>query len=371
MRIGMDITPATARPTGVGEYVLHTLQHLLPLLSGGDRVLGWSTGLHFPVSIPVGASCCHLPVPTRAAYALWRRFPRPRVDRILGGVDVFHATNFFLPPTARAKRVLTIYDLAFLVEPRWASPKIVGPFSREVPRFAREADAVVTCSEHSRQDIIRLCRVSPERVHVAYGAPDPMFVQQDRSAAQARMRAVLGWDTPFILYVGTLEPRKNLETLLRAFARIKDHHPHQLVLVGGMGWNMGHLWPLINELELSDRVSLPGYLPTRQDLVSAYSAAELFVLPSHYEGFGLPLVEGMACGCPAIASDASSLPEVGGDAARYFPALDAAALAETMNEVLGNPALRKAMAEKGLAAVKQFSWDETARRILAVYRNLA
>ena len=371
MRIGMDITPATAQRTGVGEYVLCVLEHLLPKLSDKDSILGWSTGLHAPISIPAGVSCRHFPVPTRAAYALWRRFPHPCVDRLLGGVDVFHATNFFLPPSAKARRVLTIYDLAFLVEPRWASPKIVGPFSREVPRFAREADAVITCSEHSRQDIIRLCKVSPERVHVAYGAPDPVFAPQDRAAAQARMRALWGWNGPVVLYVGTLEPRKNLETLLRAFARIKDDHPHRLVLVGGTGWNMGHLPGLIEQLGITGRVSLPGYLPTRQDLAAAFAAADLFILPSHYEGFGLPLAEAMACGCPAIASNTSSLPEVGGDAVRYFPPSDDTALAHAMDELLADSETRAALAQKGLARAATFTWDETARRTLAVYRSLA
>jgi glycosyltransferase involved in cell wall biosynthesis len=371
MRIGMDITPATAHRTGVGEYVLHVLEHLVPQLSAGERLLGWSTGLHAPVSIPAAVSSRHYPVPTRAAYALWRHFPHPCVDRLLGGVDVFHATNYFLPPTAKAKRVLSIYDLSFLVEPRWASPKIVGPFSREVPRFAREADAVLTCSEHSRQDIVRLCGLPADRVHVAYGAPDPIFAPQDRAVAQSRMRAVLGCDSPYVLYVGTLEPRKNIETLLRAFAAVKDCHPHRLLFVGATGWNMGHLTGLIEELGLVDRVSLPGYLPTRQDLVAAYSAADLFVLPSHYEGFGLPLVEAMACGCPAIASNTSCLPEVGGDAVCYFPAPDDTSLAQSMTNLLGNPELRGAMSAKGLVQAKRFAWDDTARRILALYRSLA
>ena len=371
MRIGMDITPATARPTGVGEYVLRVLQHLLPELSEEDSLFGWSTGLHTPISIPDTVSHRHYPVPTRAAYALWRHFPHPCVDRLLGGLDLFHATNYFLPPTEKAKRVLTIYDLAFLVEPRWASPKIVGPFSRDVPRFAREADAVVTCSEHSRQDIVRLCGVSPNRVYVACGAPDPIFVPQNRVTAQARMRNLLGWKDPYVLYVGTLEPRKNLETLLRAFAQIKNNHPHRLLLVGALGWNMQHLPSLVDQLGLTQRVSMPGYLPARQDLVAAYSAADLFVLPSHYEGFGLPLAEAMACACPAIASNTSSLPEVGGDAVRYFSPQDESELARMMDDLLARPDSRSAMAKQGLAQAGRFTWDDTARRILGVYRSLA
>ncbi len=371
MRIGMDITPLTAQRTGVGEYVLNVLDRLLPQISAGDSLHGWSTGLHAPVSVPAKVSCRHFPVPTRAAYALWRSFPHPCVDRLLGGVDVFHATNFFLPPTAKARRVLTIYDLAFLVEPRWASPKIVRPFSREVPSFTRQADAIVTCSEHSRQDIVRLCKVPPERVHVAYGAPDATFIPQDRAAAKSRLQAILGCDDPFVLCVGTLEPRKNIETLLRAFARIVDHQPHRLLLVGPAGWNMGHLPQLVEQLGLTARVSLPGYLPSRQDLAAAYSAADLFVLPSHYEGFGLPLAEAMACGCPAIASDASSLPEVGGDAVRYFPPQDDVELARLLDLLLDNPQLRSTMATLGREQAAHFTWDDTARRILAVYRNLA
>ena len=370
MRIGLDITPATARPTGVGEYVLHTLEHLLPLLGEGDQVHGWSSGLHSPAHLPAGLPFRHIPVPTRGLYGLWRQVPFPRVDRLLGGLDVFHATNFFLPPTFKARRVLTVYDLAFLIEPRWASPKIVGPFSRDVPRFVREADAVITCSGHSRDDIVRLCGVSPERVHVAHGAADPLFVPRDREVVRNRVRALFGWDGPYVLYVGTIEPRKNLETLVRAFARIRGKFPHRLVLAGGTGWNMQHFPALLSDLHLEDRVVLPGYLPTRDDLAIAYSGADLFVLPSHYEGFGLPLVEAMACACPSVASNTASLPEVGGNAVRYFDPADEAALAAEMEILLGDADKRAHLAARGPAQAAQFNWTETAGRTLAVYRSL-
>jgi glycosyltransferase involved in cell wall biosynthesis len=184
------------------------------------------------------------------------------------------------------------------------------------------------------------------------------------------MQAILGWDEPFLLCVGTLEPRKNLETLLKAFVHVAKSHPHRLLLAGPMGWNMDHLPGLIDQLGLTSRVSLPGYLPSRQDLAAAYAAADLFILPSHYEGFGLTLAEAMACGCPAIASRTSSLPEVGGDAVRYFSPEDEAELVRTIEELLDNPGLRAAMAQRGREQVRRFTWDDTARRIMAVYRSL-
>lgn len=370
MRIGIDITPLTAQPTGVGRYLGPVIEHMGPML-GEDSLTGWATGLHAPAHGAGGLSRRYLPLPTRALWAWWRAVPWPPVDSLLGGVDVFHATNYHLPPVARARRVLTIYDLAFMVEPRWASPKIVGPFARRVPRFAREADAIITCSMHSREDIVRLCGVAPDKVRVVHGAVGPDMRPVDRDIARARMRELLGLDAPYVLHVGTIESRKNIETLARAFALSCKGHPHRLLLVGMPGWNMDHFGELVAREGLADRVLMPGYLPSREDLAAAYSAADLFVMPSHYEGFGLPALEAMACGCPVLVSDSSSLPEVGGDAAGYFPAMDAQALAARMGEVLENPELAGEMSRRGTAQAARFDWTESARRTLEVYRSLA
>ena len=371
MRLGLDITPLTRRPSGVGTYVRQVLAHLPPLLAPGDALLGWATGLHAPWGAPPEMRVRHLPLPTRAVYACWSAAGFPCPEALLGGLDVFHATNYFLPPVRRARRVLTIYDLAFLVEPRWASPKVVDLFARRVPDFAARADAVITCSEHSRNDIVRLCGVPADKVFVAHGAPDPALAPVERGAARARAAELFGFDAPYVLHVGTVEPRKNLETLLRAFAQACKGRPHRLVLVGAPGWGMDAFHAAAARENLGDRLVMTGYLPRREDLAAVYSAADLFVLPSHYEGFGLPLAEAMACGCPAVASESSCLPEVGGEAALYFPPTDADALAARISEVLDTPELAARLRAQGPAQAARFTWAEAARRTLDVYRRLA
>lgn len=374
MRVGIDVSPLTCARTGVGHYVHYLLKHLL-LASDGCAFRAFSSGWG---GIDLGGlpesgfeSHRHLPLPTRALYQLWKATGRPRVDALLGGVDVFHATNYFLPPVRTARRVLSIYDLAFLKVPHLCSPKIVGPFARNVPRFAREADAILTCSEATKRDLVELLDLPFEKITVAYGAVDDGFAPVPRDQAAKELEESHGLRGPFVLFVSTLEPRKNIEGLLRAFAAIKDELPHQLVLVGAAGWGLDKLPGLLAELGLEKRVTRVGYVPGHQDLARFYGAADAFVFPSLYEGFGLPVVEAMTCGCPVITSDRSSLPEVAGDAAEYVNPDDPGAIAEAMRRVLGDTDRRAGMCDRGLAQAKRFHWQECAQTTLDVYRRAA
>jgi glycosyltransferase involved in cell wall biosynthesis len=360
LRIGYDATPLGGRHTGVGNYTGAVLQ---ALLAEDVEVCCLSSGRARPdlSNYPV-AMHRHLPLPTRAMYLLWQWTGRPRADLLLDDVDVYHATNYFLPPVASARTVLTIYDLAFLKHPEWCSPKIVGPFSRGVVKHAHRADAILTCSEATRMDIVDLLGVSVERVHVAYGAVDPAL----GAAHHAGSRLIEG---PYILFVSTLEPRKNIEGMLRAFALAAKDIPHTLVLAGGVGWGMEGLGALIESLGIAPRVKRMGYVDDA-DMHGLYAEADVFFFPSHYEGFGLPVLEAMACGCPVITSRTSSLPEVGGEAAHYVDPNDIDAMAEALRQVLGDASLRETMGARGEKQAAKFSWKDAAARTLAVYRSL-
>ncbi|HNT86789.1 MAG TPA: glycosyltransferase family 1 protein [Candidatus Hydrogenedentes bacterium] len=372
MRVGMDLTPLTGDRTGVGHFTAYLLRALLPML-GEDRLAGLATGLRALRAVADVAACPvrRLPVPTRVLYQLWNVAGLPRVDTVLGGVDVFHATNYFLPPTRRARRVLTIYDLAFLRAPQWCSPKIVGPFARHVPRFAREADAVLTCSEASKRDIVELLGVPEAKVTVTYGAVDEAFAAPPREEAARRVREEFGVSGPFVLFVGAIEPRKNVTGLLEAFARVRNDLPHRLVLLGRAGWQPEPVPAIAGRLGIADRVTWLGYVPSHAALPAFYAAADAFVLPSFHEGFGLPVIEAMACGCPVITTRRAALPEAGGDAARYADPESPESIAATISEVLGDAALRDRMRALGREQAKRFSWRETARRTLEVYRRVA
>ena len=379
MRIGIEITPLTATRTGVGNYVYWLLKHLL-LETSDMRFHAFSSGLHRPdvrvaggvaaeAPFPLLAGHRRIGLPTRLLYQVWNVSGRPRVDTLLGGVDIFHATNYFLPPVRRARRVLTVYDLSFLRQPELCSPRIVGPFSRHVRRFARAADAVLTCSEASRRDIVELLDIAEDRVTVAHGAVDDNFVPMERDKALALLQRTYDVRPPFFLFVGTLEPRKNVDGILRAFAMASRDMPHALVLVGETGWNAAEIEALAAPLIAAGRVIRPGYVPPC-DLRAFYGGASVFIFPSRYEGFGLPILEAMACGCPVICSKRGSLPEVAGDAAVYVAPEDPAAIADAMRRVAGDAALAADLTEKGRVRAAAFSWRRSAQTVLSLYRRL-
>jgi len=371
VRIGIDLSSLTSNRTGVGSFTYYMTKHLLAIATDAT-FSGFSSGLH-PI-VPGALKGCiqnrHLKLPTRALYKLWEWTGFPRVDAFLGGTDVFHATNYYLPPVKSSRRVLTIYDLAFMKNPHWGSPKIVGPFSKALRHFAHQADAVITCSKSSKLDIVDRLYIDPAKITVTYGAVDDTFHPVSRPEAVDYLAREHGIHLPFILYVGTLEPRKNIDGVLDSFAQIKDDFPHSLVLTGQAGWNMEHLEDRIRDLGLVDRIHRVGYLPHHFDLANFYSAAELFFFPSFDEGFGLPVLEAMTCGCPVVCSGRGALPEVAGDAAQQVNPDDVETMATTLRMVLMNERLRGAMTQRGLVQAKQFTWASCAEQTLSVYRGL-
>lgn len=371
MRIGIDLSPVTTTPTGVGRYTAAVLDRMLE--RGDHQWHGLSSGSGTPDRRVVDRLDYHrrLPVPTRVLYALWRRTGRPRADRLLGGVDLYHATNYFLPPVATARRVVTLYDLSFLRNPEWSSPKIVGPFSRGVKTFAQDADAIITCSEASRRDIVELLDVASEKITVAYGAVEPGLAPLERAAAQESIAERFGIEGPFILFVGTLEARKNIKGILDAFTRLEGKVPHRLVMIGGDGWGTEAFDEGLASGMESGRVLRLGYLPERTDLPRFYSAADAFLFPSFYEGFGLPVLEALACGCPTLTSNISSLPEVGGDAALYTDPNDAEITASQLLRLLEDTDLQTRLRAAGPVQAARFSWDDAADATLGVYGSLA
>jgi glycosyltransferase involved in cell wall biosynthesis len=370
VQIGLDIGPVSRRRSGVGNYCFHLLEALLRI-APEHNYKGFAAGIRRLDLEPFWGrvSFVRLPVPTRMLYRIWSALGAPAVDTLSGGLDLFHATNFFLPPTRSARRILTIHDLAFVVEPAWCSPRVVGPFTRGVRRFAADADHVIADSEATRRDIIALLEVPPEKVSAIPLACASEFRPLPRTKAADVIRtryARYRLSTPYVLFVGTLEPRKNLVGLVLGFAKVASQIPHRLVLAGPLGWNTDELFATIDGLGLSNRIVRPGYI-AEADLPALYAAADVFVLPSHYEGFGLPVLEAMACGCPVVVADNSSLPEVAGNAAIYCRAGEPETIGSAILEVLTNDARRSDLIQHGLTQAAKFSWDSTARATLDAY----
>lgn len=288
-------------------------------------------------------------------------------------VDLFWGPSFCLPFFLHCPGIVTIYDLAYVHFPA-AFGRVTRLFHRTVtPSSARRAQAILTISENSRQDIVRVLGVSGERVHVIPLACSAQFHHlPENGSGQARVLQRHGIHYPFWLTVSQISPRKNLSHLVRVYARLRRERQilHQLVLVGKNGWLYKEVYATVQREEVQAGVIFTGGIPDA-DLVTLYNAAELFVYPSLYEGFGLPVLEAMACGTPVVVSNDSSLPEVAGEAGVLVSPTDERELAEVLLHLAGDPARRAELSQRGLARAAQFNWECSAHGILKVFRQVA
>jgi glycosyltransferase involved in cell wall biosynthesis len=284
--------------------------------------------------------------------------------------DVFHA-QYVLPPFVKTRTVLAIHDLAHEHFPEFFHPIEARRMKTLVPWSAKRASHIMTISEFSAADISRRFDLPRERITVAHLAASPDFHPRDKGQSQEHLAQKYSLSFPFILYVGRIQARKNLRRLVEAYARLrKQGLDAKLVLVGKKDWQSGQLLEKIKQLGLQNSVIFPGFVPF-DDLPLFYNAAEVFVFPSFFEGFGLPVVESMASGVPTITSFGSSLEEVAGDGALLINPGDTDSITDALGKVLGDPGLRQDLAVRGLKRSKKFTAGNLAEKALAVYRSLA
>lgn len=353
------------RSAGINWYLYNLLQHL----PAADPAIGYTLFMNEPryqagAGVQVRLSC--LPTRHPAARILWEQAVQPWAAR-REGVDLLHGPAFVGPLLSGRPFVVTIHDLSFLRYPhnfRAGNRRYLQVFTRLSVQRARR---VIAVSESTKRDVVHYYGIPPDRVDVIYHGVDAQF-QPLPAADVAAFRAGQGLPERFLLFVGTLEPRKNVAHLLQAYARLPGPRP-PLVLVGGKGWLYDEIFARVETLGLAGEVRFAGYVPAG-DLPWWYNAAELFVYPSLYEGFGLPVLEAMACGVPVVCSDVSSLPEVAGDAALLVDPLDTNDLAEAMTCALEEADLRQGMIAKGLAQAARFSWERAARQLVDTFDAL-
>lgn len=282
------------------------------------------------------------------------------------GADLMHVT-YVGPFWPACPVVVTVHDVSFRRFPRFFAPHERALFATLFPWTLRRAALAITVSQHAQREIVHFYPFLKGRVDVTFEAPDPMFRRLDEKAV-ARVLARLDIRAPYVLAVGNLQPRKNLVRLVQAFAQAGIAPGIHLVVVGQAQWQASEVMATIQALGLQDAVRLTGYVDT-EDLVALYNGAVLFCYPSLYEGFGLPILEAMACGTPVITSNVASMPEVAGDAALLVDPYDVAMLSEAIKAVLGDAALAQTLRERGLARAAELGWDQTSAATVRCYQR--
>lgn len=374
--VGIDYTPAYEQGGGIGRYV----RELVTALAFQDQ----ETIYRLFVS---GARVDELPVPPANNF-IWkstqisptwlaRIWHRARlgipVEVFTGRVDLYHATDFVLPPTLSGTRtLLTVHDLSFVRVPDSASPRLKSYLDVVVPRSVINADHVLADSYATKKDLVELYGVPDEKVTVLLSGVDSRFYQVKDSSVLMTTRTLYNLDesSPYILSVGTVQPRKNYGLLIKALAQLRSKgYDLSLVIAGGKGWLEDPIYQTLHDEQMENYVHFIGFAD-EEHLPALYSGACCLAFPSLYEGFGLPVLEAMACGTPVITSNVSSLPEVAGDAALLVNPYNLDELVHALQRLIDDNDLRQQLIERGLERVKQFTWVKAARQLRQIYADL-
>jgi glycosyltransferase involved in cell wall biosynthesis len=371
--IAIDYTPAIRQQAGIGRIIRGQVQALVEANPGYDLRLfavgRVSDADRRSAPLPLTGT----PIDERNMVRIWHRLnlPHPRVETFTGGpLDLLHATDFVLPPSRARHKLLTVHDLAFLFYPDAAMPGLQRYLNVVVPRSVARADHILADSHNTAMDLQNEWNVAAERITVVQGAVEHARfrpVHDQAGEAWVRTRYGIGED-PFILGLSRLEPRKNFARLIQAFAqaRAEVKLPHKLIIGGSKGWLYDEIFASVQSLGLEAWVHFPGFIDDA-DLPLLYNAAEFFAYPSLYEGFGLPIVEALACGTPVLAGDNSCLPEAGGPGALYVDAESVDSIATGLLRLAEDDGLRAELRRAGLAHAARFTWARSAEQLLDAY----
>ena len=411
MRIGIDYTSAATQGAGIGRYTRELMRALLATPSANTYSFFYAkrdrideSSLQLPTS-----NLHHLPFHDKWLMRLWHRLQIPLpVETFVGKVDLFHSPDFTLPPTLPGvPTLLTVHDLSFVRDPDSAWPSLRAFLNTAVPRSVKRATHVLADSLATKHDLIELFGTPAEKITVLYSGVEARFAPVRDQVEIERVCAKYDLPRPFILSVGTLQPRKNYGRLIQAFAELIKHPERSggrpstslrfahavpqpkagrrarrdapaaqskdaslhLVITGGKGWLYESIFEQVKSLGLENRVHFPGFVDDA-DLPALYSAADVFAYVSLYEGFGLPLLEAMACGTPVIASNVSSLPEVVGEVGLQVNPRDVADITRALKAMIDQSELRTTAIAAGLDRARTFSWEKAARELLSIYDSM-
>ncbi len=373
MRIGIDARALIPKPTGIGNYVQNLVERL-PLAGSGHEYLLYSNrGIHLSSPKTQVHQCeeRELRLCPGTLWVLARGAALSRRD----GLDIFWATATVLPPRIPPNilKVVTVYDLVWLLFPQTMAPRHRFISSLIAERAIRGADMIVTISQSTADDLVHLLGLPPERISIVYPGIAETFAPRNPRDAADYISRKYGVSPQYMAAVGTVEPRKNLALLPRVLHILKKNNQPQcpLLVAGASGWKTSTLSQNIRDFGLTEReIKFLGYIP-QEDLPLFYAGAQAFLFPSLYEGFGIPPLEAMACGTPVIASNAKCMPEVLGDAALLQSPHDAEGFATTIARLLSQEDLRKSLCAAGIKRAGKFRWETSAKRILQTFELLA
>jgi len=367
MRIGIDARLVFYNRAGIGEYIVQLVQALAKIEHKPDEFMLLQSRKDKTSIIQSNGFC---------RKSLWtpshNRFEQPglgfEVSRL--GLDLLHSPDFIPPFHRNCKSVITIHDLAFLLYPHFLT-KESARYYGQIDQAWRRTDHIIAVSEATKQDSIKMLGVPKKKITVIHEAANPIYRQLPADEVSNFLRQKYKIEKDYILFVSTIEPRKNLPGLLQAYRRLLDDYKRDemLVLAGANGWLWEEVYETVNRLNLEDHVAFLGRVPS-EDLVNLYNGARALVHPSFYEGFGLTTLEAMNCGTPVIVSNTAALPEVVGDAAVLINPHDIEGLTVAMWRVLTEKELRDDLISKGLKRAQNFSWEKAARQTLEVYRKV-
>ncbi len=367
MILGIDASRAvTGRRTGTEAYAYYLIRALIPLTAEHNHQLRLYFNQPPPpnlfpeanhieqIIIPFPRLWTHL----RLAWELWRRPP-----------DLFFTPAHVIPLTYFGPSAATIHDLGYHYFPEAHTRRQVAYLNWSTQHNGRRANHIIADSKATKEDLIKLYKLDAAKIQVVYPAHDPALQPVTDEGELTAVHQKHNISAPYLLYLSTIQPRKNLICLIEAYAALPNH-AHQLVLAGGLGWRAEPILAAIESLkpEVRQQIILPGYIPD-EDKAALISGATALLYPSLYEGFGFPVLEANACGTPVICSNSSSLPEVSGEAALLVDPLNAQEMTAAINQLLADKSLRQRLTNKGFENIKRFSWNNTAEQILNIFES--
>jgi len=371
MRVALELQPCCGNRSGIGMYTYE----LAKRMKDGDGLEFCGNLFNFLNRNDNSAALHGIGMPVRTAkifpYGVYRRIwnylPISYQQLFPGKADLHVFFNYIVPPRIAGHVITTVYDMTYIRYPETMDERNLRRIREGIDYSVARSDRIVTISEFSRQEICTLLDVPEEKISVVYSAPVQTGVCGDWAAVAKKQNIT----RPYILYVGTIEPRKNLTRLIRAFALLKQRHriPHQLVLAGGKGWQNAEIYQAVEAAACREDILFTGYI-SQDEKNALYRNAEAFVFPSLYEGFGMPPLEAMQWECPVVCANTASLPEVVGDAARLVDPLEEEDLAEGLLQVITDKAYAAELVRRGSMQTEKFTWDASAKQLTDACRDV-